>query len=330
MALDILRNDHGPILGVLFDMDGVVIDSERLYTRFWMAAAADLGFPMTLEQALQLRSLGRAPGQAKLESFFGPTVSYDKIRARRIELMDVYIAEHGVDEKPGIRALLVYLKEQGIPCAITSSSAIPVIRQHLGKLGLLEYFTALCSGKDVPRGKPAPDIYLEGARAIGVAQENCLAIEDSPAGLEAGWRAGCMGIFVPDQDQPDPVTLSRCTAKADSLYDVLELIRRERNPDLSDVVSALGRWLKGVEIPARILVEREDALRVIFETENVLAELTAGARDCAPCRFVSFQALDTRLEPDAEPVFCFYDDESHTIGDILRELDRGTEKIAGL
>ena len=227
MAYELLKTPEHPIRGVLFDMDGVVIDSERLYTRFWMAAAADLGFPMELSQALQLRSLGRTPGQAKLESFFGPTVSYDRIRARRIELMDAYIAEHGVDEKPGIRELLRFLKERGIPCAITSSSAIPVIEQHLGKLGLLEYFTALRSGKDVPKGKPAPDIYLEGARAIGVAPEQCLAIEDSPAGLEAGWRAGCMGVFVPDQGQPDAVTLARCFAKAASLVDVMELIGNE-------------------------------------------------------------------------------------------------------
>ena len=224
MAYELLKKPEYPVRGVLFDMDGVVIDSERLYTRFWMTAAADLGFPMQLQQALQLRSLGRTPGQRKLESFFGPTVSYDKIRERRIELMDVYIAEYGVDEKPGIRELLELLRQKGIPCAITSSSAIPVIRQHLGRLGLLEYFTALRSGKDVPRGKPAPDIYLEGAKAIGVAPELCLAIEDSPAGLEAAWRAGCMGVFVPDQDQPDGLTRSRCTAVADSLLDVMELI----------------------------------------------------------------------------------------------------------
>ena len=167
MALTILKTGDAPIRGVLFDMDGVVIDTEKLYTRFWTEAANDLGWPMTREQALQLRSLGRGPGQAKLEAFFGPGVSYDIIRARRIELMDVYIATHGVEEKPGIRELLAFLKERNIPCAITSSSSIPVIRQHLGKLGLLGGFTALCSGKDVPRGKPAPDIYLHGAAALG-------------------------------------------------------------------------------------------------------------------------------------------------------------------
>ena len=205
-----------PIRGILFDMDGVVIDSERLFTRFWMASAADLGFPMTRDQALQLRSLRREQGIEKMHAFFGPTANFDEIQA--------HIALYGVDEKPGIRELLAFLKENGIPCAITSSSALPVIRERLGRLGILEDFTALCSGKDVPNGKPFPDIYLAGAAAIGVAPENCLAIEDSPTGLESAWRAGCMTVFVPDQDQPDEVTLSRAFAKADSLTDVMELI----------------------------------------------------------------------------------------------------------
>ena len=222
---EILHSDRAAtVRGVLFDLDGVVIDTEKLYTRFWMEAARDLGWPMTREQALQLRSLGRMLGQQKLESFFGPGVSYPKVRARRIELMDAWIAEHGVEEKTGIRELLALLREKDIPCAITSSSSVPVIRRHLGSLGLLEYFTALCSGKDVPRGKPAPDIYLHGAAAIGMAPEKCLAIEDSPAGIESAWRAGCMAVIVPDQDQPSEEVLERSFARADSLLDVMELI----------------------------------------------------------------------------------------------------------
>ena len=225
--LTLLKNKTaGRVAGVLFDMDGVVIDTEKLYTRFWMEAARALGHPMTLEQALQMRSLGRGPSQEKLDSFFGPgVVDYMTLRAVRIERMEAFIAAHGVEEKPGIRALLALLKEKNIPCAITSSSSVPLIRRHLGNLGLLDGFTALCSGKDVPHGKPAPDIYLAGAAAIGVAPEHCLAIEDSPAGLEAAWRAGCMGIFVPDQDQPDELTQSRCFAVADSLFDVMEVVK---------------------------------------------------------------------------------------------------------
>ena len=224
MALNILKNDEATVLGVLFDLDGVVIDSESLYTRFWMEAAGDLGFPMTREQALQMRSLNPGLARSKIESFFGKEADYAAIRAHRIELMNAHIEAHGVDEKPGIRALLALLKEKNIPCAITSSTAIPVIRQHLGRLGLLEGFTALCSGKDVPRGKPAPDIYLAGAAALGLKPENCLAIEDSPTGVEAAWRASCRTIIVPDQDQPDELTLSRCFARADSLFDVMELV----------------------------------------------------------------------------------------------------------
>ena len=138
--------------------------------------------------------------------------------------MDAYIAEHGVEEKPGIRALLALLQEKRIPCAITSSSSVPLIRQHLGSLGIIDGFTALCSGRDVPNGKPAPDIYLAGAAAIGVAPEHCLAIEDSPAGIEAAWRAGCMSVIVPDMDQPGEEILSRAFAKADSLFDVMDLL----------------------------------------------------------------------------------------------------------
>ena len=212
------------VCGVLFDMDGVVIDSERLFTRFWMESAADLGFPMTREQALQLRSLRREQGIEKMEAFFGPAANFDEIRAHRIELMEAHIARYGVDEKPGIRELLALLKEKGIPCAITSSSALAVVRERLGRLGILDGFTALCSGKDVPNGKPFPDIYLAGAAAIGVAPEHCLAIEDSPAGIEAAWRAGCMAVIVPDQDQPGEEVLSRSFAKADSLFDVMELL----------------------------------------------------------------------------------------------------------
>ena len=223
--IQILSSEHREVRGVLFDMDGVVIDTEKLYTRFWMEAAADLGHPMTLTQALQMRSLGSIESQEKLDSFFGSGVlEYDVLRNRRIELMEAFIAEYGIEEKKGIRELLARLKEKGIRCAITSSSSIPLIRRHLGDLGLLDGFTALCSGKDVPRGKPAPDIYLHGAATLGIAPEHCLAIEDSPAGIEAAWRAGCMAVIVPDQDQPDGEVLSRSFAKADSLLDVMELL----------------------------------------------------------------------------------------------------------
>ena len=112
------------IRGVLFDMDGLVLDTEKLYTRFWREACHFYGFPMTLEQALRMRAANSKLSQANLHEFFGPTADYTTIRSKRIELMDAYIAEHGIEAKPGIYELLDYLDAKGIPAAITSSSPV--------------------------------------------------------------------------------------------------------------------------------------------------------------------------------------------------------------
>lgn len=228
MAIQIYKPEWGaqhPIRGVLFDMDGLVLDSERLYTRFWMEALRLKGYDVTLEQALQLRSLNREAGQAKLEELFGPGISFPEVRALRIRLMDVYIEEHGIAPKPGIRELLAHLKARGIPCAITSSSPMENITRHLSANSLLDSFDKLCSGYQVPNGKPAPDIYLYGARQLGVDPRECLALEDSPAGIESAYRAGCLPVMIPDQDQPGEKTLPLLYAKADSLADVIALIK---------------------------------------------------------------------------------------------------------
>jgi len=213
-----------PIRGVLFDMDGLVLDTEILYTRFWMESANDLGYPMTKEQALGMRSLNRDAGQEKLREYFGPSISYAQVRAHRIELMDAYIAKYGIDTKPGIFELLTYLRDHGIATAITSSSPMENIRRHLGAHDLLHRFDKLCSGYDVPNGKPAPDIYLHGAASLGLKPEECLALEDSPTGILSAHRAGCLSVMIPDQDQPDAATEAILYAKADTLTDVISLL----------------------------------------------------------------------------------------------------------
>ena len=226
MALQIYKPGWGtrPVRGVLFDMDGLVLDSEKLYTRFWMEAARSLGFPMTFSQALGMRSLNREAGQAKLESYFGPGVDYAQVRALRIARMDDYIAANGIALKPGIRELLAALKARDIQCAITSSSPMANIRRHLAAHDLIGAFDRLCSGYDVPNGKPAPDIYLLGAASLSLSPEDCLALEDSPTGILSAWRAGCRPVMVPDLDQPDEETCALLYARADSLSDVTGLL----------------------------------------------------------------------------------------------------------
>ena len=213
------------VRGVLFDMDGVVLDTEKLYARFWREAAVSLGYPMTHTQALGMRSLSRSAGQAKLESYFGSGISIEEVRGKRIELMEAFIDTHGVELKPGIIELMDYLQSKGIKTAITTSSPMERIRKHLGPHGLVERFDKLCTGYDVPKGKPEPDIYLYGAASLGLKPGECLAIEDSPAGVLSASRAGCLTVMVPDLDQPDEETEKLLYARADSLTDVIDLVR---------------------------------------------------------------------------------------------------------
>ena len=226
MAYEILKPDQSrPIRAVLFDMDGLVLDTEKLYSRFWMEACHFFGFPMTYEQSLAMRALNAQVADATLKGFFGPSIEYLATRNKRIELMEAYVDEHGVDLKPGIFELLDYLDANGIPAAITSSSPVPRIRKYLSKHGLDVRFAALCSGRDVPHGKPEPDIFLHGAATLGFRPEECLALEDSPSGIRSASSAGCLTVMIPDQDQPSEEIKALLYAKADTLADVIPLIQ---------------------------------------------------------------------------------------------------------
>ena len=214
------------IAGVLLDMDGLVLDTEKLYARFWMEAAHFYGFPMTYEQVLGMRSLNKEAGSRLLRTYFGPTVDYSLVRAKRIELMDAHVAAHGVEAKPGIGPLLDILDRYGIPRAIATSSPEDRARAHLGSLGLEHRFDRILSGHMVAKGKPEPDIYLYAAAQLGLKPEQCLALEDSPAGVESAWRAGCLPVMIPDQDQPDEKIRGKLFALAKDLTQVAELIER--------------------------------------------------------------------------------------------------------
>ena len=216
-----------PIRGILFDMDGLVLDSEILFTRFWREAANALGYPMTVEQSYGMRSLGKKLGQPYLESLFGPGIDYTTVREKRIELMSAYVEVHGIAPKPGIYDLLDYLEAQGIPAAIASSSPMDAIEKHLSAANLLHRFQKVCSAHSIPNGKPAPDIYLLAAAELGLKPEECLALEDSPTGILAGYRAGCLPVMIPDLDQPGEDTEKLLFAKADSLADIIDIVKAQ-------------------------------------------------------------------------------------------------------
>lgn len=225
MAFKILKpQEMRSVSGILFDMDGLVLDSEKLYTRFWREAARELGYPMSWEQALGMRRLNSKYGQRYLEHCFGPEIDYNRVRTVRIRRMDAWVSKHGIEAKNGVRELLSYLHSHHLPCAIATSSPPDRVRDYLMPLKLYEQFDTVCSGYEVAEGKPAPDIYLYSASKLTLKPEKCLALEDSPAGIESAWRAGCLPVVIPDQDRPSEETLAKCFAASDSLSDICPLL----------------------------------------------------------------------------------------------------------
>ena len=212
------------IKGVLFDMDGVILDTEKLYTHFWCEAARFFGYDMTREMALGMRSLSHEVGEHQLKAFLGEEVEYQQVRSKRIELMTAFINENGVEIKDGIHELLDFLSKNGIKTSVATSSPLDRTKEYLSQVGLLTAFDELVSGHMVEHGKPAPDIYLYAASKLGLSPEECLVLEDSQNGLLAAYRAGCVPVMVPDQDGPNDETRKIVYAVADNLMSVIELL----------------------------------------------------------------------------------------------------------
>ena len=210
---------------ILFDMDGTLIDTERYYRIFWPKALARFGYEMTDEQALSMRSLGRPFAPAKLKEWFGEDLDYVAVRNCRKEMMEECLQKEGIRCKPGARELLKFLRERGITTAVATATDPERTTRYLTQTGLISYFDKLISATMVEEGKPAPDIYLYACEKLGVAPEECYAVEDAPNGILAAYRAGLKVIMVPDQTKPDEALQQYLFACMDSLEEVKELFR---------------------------------------------------------------------------------------------------------
>ena len=191
---------------VIFDMDGVLIDSERVVLEAFRYAGEKTGVPNAERMAIIGLGLNDNAWMARFTQEFGAEA--DAVLKYSEEYMAHFYATSAAPAKKGALELLRTLRGWDVPAAVASSSSRPAVVSRLEKAALLPYFDAVISGDMIRRSKPEPDIFLEAARRLGCAAKDCFVIEDSPNGLKAGRAAGCHVLFVPDlwrpeQDRPD-------------------------------------------------------------------------------------------------------------------------------
>jgi HAD superfamily hydrolase (TIGR01509 family) len=213
-----------PVEAALFDMDGLLLDTEVIYIEAMQMAARDLGREMSLDFCHSMVGVPGHECNLMIEAYYGEGFSLTEFR-EHFSVHRGRLMETGIALKPGVTELLDFLAGRGLPLAVATSAGRATAEHHLGKAGLLDRFAALATRDDVERAKPHPGVYLEAARRLGVSPERCLAFEDSNIGLEAAHAAGTMAFMVPDLLQPLPESHARCLQVLPDLHTALKLLR---------------------------------------------------------------------------------------------------------
>lgn len=187
------------IKAILFDMDGLMIDTESLSTEAFINSAKAQGYNMTKEETLKVLGFTKASiYQFWIDYFQGTNVDGKKLVDDHYEYIENVLYTVGPEKMPYVEELLKYLKENNYKIAVASSSDTADIKNNLEKTKLEKYIDEIASGAEVENGKPAPDVFLLAAKRLGVDPKDCLILEDSKAGIKAGKASGAMVFMVPD------------------------------------------------------------------------------------------------------------------------------------
>lgn len=204
---------------VIFDMDGLMFDTERLARDAWERAMAEWG--CRIPDALYLSVVGRTAQSAQevFRQALGADLPMEAICQRKEQYLENALAQQGPPLKPGLLELLAQLEQWSVPRAVASSTARHRVVDRLAQAGVSEYFSVIVGGDDVVHGKPAPDLFLSAARQLGVAPSECVVLEDSDAGIHAASAAGMLSVMVPDLKPPTDESGRLALRVASSLHD---------------------------------------------------------------------------------------------------------------
>lgn len=209
---------HRPA-AVICDMDGLLVDSERLERRVWQLAARDHGVEMSDERFATFIGHPIDECERMLAGYYGEALDIATYRATCHQHMRAIVDAEGVPLRPGADAWLDFVAALGIPLGVATSSGPALVEERLGPH--LHRFQAVVNRADVARGKPHPDLYLEAAARLGVSPAACLALEDSPTGARAAMAAAMPVIIVPDMVHPSAQIASRAVG----VYASLDAVR---------------------------------------------------------------------------------------------------------
>jgi len=209
---------------VLFDMDGLMLDTERMARIAWTRAIAEKGFSLTDSAYLQLVGRTVADARSILGEIFGSELPFQQVFEMRQAYYDEDIEKNGIPVKPGLMELLDFLEMNRVPKAVATSTPCWFAPRKLAVVGIERRFETIVCGDMVMNGKPAPDLFLEAANQMGFAPRSCVVLEDSEAGILAAHNAGMLPIMIPDLKQPTPEICALAYRVLPTLHEVPPLI----------------------------------------------------------------------------------------------------------
>lgn len=214
------------IKGAIFDMDGLMFDTEVLSTKGWLQAGKELDFPITEEFISKFRGTNIAYSRKLFLDTYGKKVDYDKAREVRTLWMDAEIEKNGVPIKKGLIELLCYLQEHHFLSAVATSTHKELADKYLNMADVSKYFNYFIYGNMVEHSKPNPEIFLRVAGGLNLLPEECVVLEDSPHGISAGYSAGCKVIGIPDTIPFTDEVYSLCTTRCTDLSEAINYFEK--------------------------------------------------------------------------------------------------------
>ncbi|MBE6052120.1 MAG: HAD family phosphatase [Clostridium sp.] len=213
------------IKAVIFDMDGVIFDTEKFYLKFWTKVFDEYGYKMTKEIYIPLMGTGRKNVKNVFRKTFGDDLPVDEMYIRKDELLFKAIDNNEVPLKLGATDLLTYLKQNGYKIALATSAKRDRVTKQLKDNNMTSMFDTIVCGDDVINSKPDPEIFLKAAARVNVSPENCVVIEDSLAGIKGANKGNMLGFHVEDLKKADDEVIKYSTKTFKNLVEIKEYLR---------------------------------------------------------------------------------------------------------